>query len=160
MNINIEEWIVKNKEDTELNDISYKINSIKKCCDKIINSKNLCLNSEYDENGDDENFSIKIKRKEPIPWEDDETLVYETIHYCPFCGEKIEINNMGEIDKTEEYEKLNKEEDNLMKQMKKTDSRKEYPKLEEQLNRVRNQIENILVDDDLNKFRKEKSWTN
>lgn len=55
MKIKVEKWITD-----EYDNISYKIKSIEKCCDKLTNSKNISINTDYCE-GDNSYEMIHIQ---------------------------------------------------------------------------------------------------
>lgn len=153
MKIKVEKWIID-----EYNDISYKIKSIEKCCNKLTNSMNITINNEYCENENycgDNTYSVKLVRKEEegIPWEDytETNYYYEKIDFCPFCGEKIEIEFIGEIDKQEELELLRKEREDTWKKCCKTDSKKKEYDLQQQVYELDNKINTIHMNDDFTK---------
>ena len=154
MKIKVEKWIV----DDKYNDVSYKILSIVPCCNKLTKSKNISINNKYSEDdiySDDNTYSVKLIRKEEegIPWEDysETNFYYEKIDYCPFCGEKINIEFVGEINKTEEYNKLEKERETLWNKCRKIDSKKKYNELYKQVQALDNMLNVILINDDFEK---------
>lgn len=154
MKIKVEKWITD-----EYGDTSYKIKEIHKCCDKLINSKNITINNEYCENEiycGDNSYSVKLVREveESIPWEHDtETRhYYGKIDFCPFCGEKIEIEISDEvIDKQEEIELLEKEREDAWNKCRKTDSKKEEYELQQKVHELDNKINSIYMNDDFTK---------
>lgn len=147
MKIKVEKWI------TDEYNKSYKIISIDKCCDKLINSKNICIANESDEfetyydDETDDNYSVKICREEKDyeGWTD---YFYESIKYCPHCGEKIEIEIVNTVDKQEELEQLRKERDLLWKKCCKTNSKKKEHELQQQVRELDNKINYIHISDD------------
>lgn len=148
MKIKVEKWIIDGE-------VSYKVLNIERCCDKLINSKNTRLNKAYDEHGcydydSEEDYSVKLFRKEEwTDWEDTfSENYYEKIDYCPFCGEKIIVEIVNEIDKTGEYKELQKQRSELWKKCCKTDSKKKEETLRQQVNELDIKINNILTSDD------------
>jgi DNA-directed RNA polymerase beta' subunit len=145
MNIKVEKWIVDDC-------ISYKIINIDKCCDKLINRKNISVNTEYDEYEayDKQDYSVKLIRGESVCDGDYDYMdyYYETIEFCPFCGEKIIIEVINEINKTNEYKSLREQRELLWNKCKKTDSKKKYEELYKQVSELDNSINYLLMSDD------------
>jgi hypothetical protein len=142
MKIKVEKWITD-----EYNNSSYKIKSIEKCCDKLIKSKNISINTEYCEYDgcyEDGSYLVKLVRKEEEtePWEDfnQTNYYYENITHCPFCGEKIKIEFIGEVNKQEELKQLEKERDEIWKKCRKTDSKKKEQEFENKVHELDNKI--------------------
>lgn len=155
MNIKVEKWIIDDS-------VSYKILDIEKCCNEIINSKNISINTEYDENetyvGDNPEYSVKIVRAEER-WDGEDGYsyfdnYYETIKFCPFCGQEIFIEVVNEVDKTEEYKPLREERDVLWKKCWKTDSKKKESELRKQVNELDNRINSMLASDNFERIGK------
>ena len=159
MKIKVEKWITD-----EYDNVSYKIKEIHKCCDKLINSKNISANAEYcedehytgDNTYEDCSYSVKLVRKEEegIPWEDytETRFYYEKIGFCPFCGEKIEIEISDEvIDKQEEITQLEKEREETWDKCRKTDSKKKEQELQKRVRQLDNKINEIHMNDDFTK---------
>jgi hypothetical protein len=147
MEVRVEKWIVDDC-------VSYKILDIDKCCDRLINSKNINLNNEFDENdiyAIDDRYSIKITRSEFIDEDFGDTYFYETINYCPWCGSRIDIEIINTIDKTEEYKQLKTERDILWKKVCKTDSRKKESEIREQIRELDKKMNYMLSSDDFEK---------
>lgn len=150
MKIKVEKWITDDNK-------SYKILSIEKCCDKLINSRITSINTAYDryqcyDYGNDNIYSVKlIDNENEYDSEDggyyNETS-YEEIQYCPWCGSRIEIEIINTINKTEEYLALRKERDSLWDKCRKTDSKNKECKLKEQVRALDIQINNLLTSDD------------
>jgi hypothetical protein len=150
MKIKVEKWITD-----EYGDTSYKIKSIEKCCNKLTNSMNISINNEYcedDNYSDDNTYAVKLirKEKETDPWEDysQTNYYYEKIGFCPFCGEKIEIEFIGEVDKQEELKQLQQERDEIWKKCRKTDSKKKEQEFENKVHELDSKINDILTNDD------------
>ncbi|MDV3429159.1 MAG: hypothetical protein LIR50_19375 [Bacillota bacterium] len=145
MNIEVEKWIINN--DNSDDDCSYHIVNISKCCDKIINSKNIELNSEFDNDGLD-SYTFKFVRTENIEYDVFESY-YETIKFCPFCGKKININVINIVNKTKEYNYLMNQRKMFWDKLNNTDSKKETELLQIQVTKLDNDINKILSDDNL-----------
>lgn len=155
MKIKIEKWIV----DKEYNDVSYKMVGIEKCCDKILNSKNISINNEYcedDNYSDDNTYSVKLVRQEEDrdPWEDfsQTQFYYEKIGFCPFCGDEIKIEFIGEVDKTEEYKELQKQREETWNKCRKTDSKKKENDLQKQVYELDSKLNEFHMSDDFYNF--------
>lgn len=140
MNIKVEKWEFDGKR-------SYKILELTKCCDKITKSEVVTLRDEY-ENGDDSDYSVKlIEDQEAVLSGDDDWYSYERINFCPFCGEKIDIEIVNTIDKTEEYLELKQDRSELWEKCRKTDSKKKESQLREQIYELDKKINEMYVND-------------
>lgn len=141
MKIEAEKWIIDDME-------SYKILNITKCCDKLIKSENICLNSQYDEHEfyDNAEYSMKLQRDQN-DYDGDLITYYEKIDYCPFCGEKIQIEFTKEVDKTEEYNKLEAERSELNTKYRNTDSIRKRDKINEKLRELNAKLNSMLSSD-------------
>ena len=154
MKIKVEAWITDEYENK-----SFKIKEIHKCCDQLINSKNININAEYCEDEHycgDNTYSVKLIRKEEegIPWEDytETNFYYEKIDFCPFCGEIIEIEFISNVvDKQEELESLRKEREEIWSKCRKTDSKKKEHELQQRVHELDNEINEIHMNDDFTK---------
>lgn len=153
MKIKVEKWIIDKD-----NNVSFKIKSIEKCCDKITQSQNISINNEYCEGDvylDDNTYAVKLVRAEENcdPYDDyhDMNYYYEKIHYCPFCGESIEIEIVNTVDKTEEYKQLQADRDLLWDKCRKTDSKKKEDELRNQIRELDDKISCIYMSDDFGK---------
>ena len=139
MNIKVEKWIFD--EDVE----SYHILDIEKCCDELIE------NEDYITICCDDGYSVKIMSSYDAydGWDDCRDIItnYKAINYCPFCGEKINIEIVNTIDKTAEYEKLINKRDSLNIQRRKTDSKKEERELSEEIEILDKQIKMFYKSD-------------
>lgn len=62
------------------------------------------------------------------------------IHFCPHCGEKIEISVVEEIDVSDEYNGLTKKRKELWEKCQRIDSKKKESELREQVSDLDNQI--------------------
>lgn len=145
MKIKIEKWIF---DDT----CSYKVKSIKKCCAEILDSNLIDLVYDYD-NEDDTDYSVKLidRRHEYDGYDKDyyDYTVYENIYYCPFCGEKIEIEIVSVINKNKEYCELKNQRTSLYYKYNETDSIKKRDILREQVRELDNKINEFHINGDL-----------
>ena len=141
MNIKVEKWEFDGKK-------SYRIVELTKCCNKITESNVVILTDDY-ENGDDTDYSVKLMETQIVYDYDDcyETYLYEHINFCPFCGEKIDIEVVKIVDKTEEYLSLKTQRDELWKKVMKTDSKKKEAKLREQIYELDRKINELHIND-------------
>jgi hypothetical protein len=117
MIIKVEKWIIHDKKNKAYDIVSYRIIDIKYCCEKIKTFPMLDLYYKYCEDCEDmellsgeDNSVLGMMLQEEYSWYDDEDTYidqrYHLITHCPRCGEKIEINIVREVDKTEEYNEL------------------------------------------------------
>lgn len=154
MKIKVEKWITD-----EYDNVSYKIKSIEKCCDKLTNSKNISINNKYSEGDnsyEDDSYSVKLVRKEEegVPWEDyiETNYYYEKIDFCPFCGSPIIIEFSDEvIDKQEELKQLREERQIVWDKCCKTDSKNKEKELQQQVYELDNKMNDIHTNDDFTK---------
>ena len=144
MKIELEKWIIDGS-------VAYKIANLEKCCDDIINSENIDLVNNSYEISEDNCFINLIEKIYDYDGYEDQN--YEKINYCPFCGEPIEIKIISTIDKTEEYNQLSKERENLWKKYNNTDSKKKAEKLRQQVLELDNKINNMYNSDSLKKYK-------
>ena len=124
-------------------DESYKIKSIDLCCNEIINNPMIDFVNEYFENSVLDDYKneqgVAIIRMDTVDYGDycDTECNYYKISHCPFCGEIIEISVENTVDKTEEFNELNKLHKEYCKKRNNCDSKKktvEYAKSAEKLN--------------------------
>lgn len=145
MKVIIKKWIF---DDT----CSYKVKSIKKCCDKILNNNLIDLVYDYD-NEDDTDYSVKLidRRYEYDVYDKGyyDITNYENIDYCPFCGEKIEIEIGSVINKNKEYCELKNQRSSLYDKCNKTDSIRERDLLRERVRELDNKIDEFHKNSDL-----------
>lgn len=160
MRINVEKWIVHDKKNKAYDIVSYKVLNKQFCCEGI---KNLPIDlhytiPEYDIysfcNGDDESgLVVGVMLEELYTWYDGEDNQEDTkchlIYYCPICGEKIEINVIREVDKTEEYNNLKLLYNEIRDEWRKCDSKKKPAELEKQRRELNNQINSYYVTDSI-----------
>lgn len=145
MKIEVSKWIF---DDT----CAYKIKSLTKCCDEIINSDVITLANDY-ENGDDSDYSVKLRdvNYEYDSYDGDyyDYTTYESIQYCPFCGERIDVKIVEIIDKNDEYLELIQTRDELWSKHMKTDSIKKANKLQLEVRELDKKINEIHTNHDL-----------
>lgn len=145
---------------------NYKYKLRQYCCDRlkehpsiILTNEELMYESETEDFSNDEHIPIPprmcITEKDcSYGIEYPETNNYP-IKYCPFCGEKIDISVDGEIDVTEEFDKLNKEKKELLKRRRETDSKKETLEIENRMSELSHKIINFYALCSLDDFMKE-----
>lgn len=144
---------------------NYKYKSRQYCCDRlkenpsiILTNEELMYESETEDFSNDEHIPIPrmcITEKDcSYGIEYPETNNYP-IKYCPFCGEKIDISVDGEIDVTEEFDKLNKEKKELLKRRRETDSKKETLEIENRMSELSQKIINFYALCSLDDFMKD-----
>lgn len=138
MKIKAEKWIFEGER-------SYKVINSEKCCDKILDSKVVVLNDEY-ENGDDTDYSLKLVN-EYYTYDIEGYSSYEPIKYCPFCSSKIDIEIVRSIDKTEEYIEIRQKRVELWNEHNKTDSKKKAQELREEIRLLDEEINNLHYSD-------------
>lgn len=151
MNIQVEKWIFDGVA-------SYHILNIEKCCDELIEDEDfITINNELSLNQNNkEDYSAKIRNNYDTydGWDDCHSIEsnYKTIKYCPFCGEKINIEIVNTIDKTEEYKKLTNERDELNEKRRKTDSKKEETELYVKIKILDKQINALYYNDSFSSY--------
>ena len=152
MKINLEKWIVK---DDNHNIVSYKIISAEECCSGIgqLPIGLHCCSPEnvdyYNLDEDEDGTRIGFMFEELYTWYDEadiqEDTRYHMITYCPCCGEKIEVNIIREVDKTEEYNNLRSQYDEIHKKWEKCDSKKKSSELETEWREINKVINGFYV---------------
>lgn len=158
MRIDVEKWIIHDKNNSIYDMISYKVLNTQYCCDKIKMFPMLDLYYEYCQDSDDmEKLSDEYDRilgvmlQENFLWYDGDDYQaderYHLITHCPRCGDKIEVNIVREVDKTEEYYGLKKQYDDLHNKWRKCDSKKQSAALEQQWREVDKKINNCYITD-------------
>lgn len=131
---------------------SYKYIPFEYCCDKLKDSEYIKFNDECNYNDpnvylDNEGnvvpgFSITFE--EPVAWEDYTEPVYHRINYCPFCGQKININVVREEDRTSQYAAMKHLREVKNELSLKTDSRSEYGKLFSEMREIDQEINDFM----------------
>lgn len=117
MKINVEKWIVRDKRSPGYDIISYRLVSFEPCCGDIKEIPLLNIGYEIVENskGLEDEFGkvFGLLLKESYSWyngeDTDEDFRFYLINNCPCCGDKVEVNIVKEIDKTEEYNRIEDE---------------------------------------------------
>ena len=119
---------------------SYKYLPFEYCCDNLKNFEHVEFNDEYDYHNPNDycdeydntipGFSICVE--EPVPWEDMGQLCYYRIGYCPFCGQKININIVKDEDRSADYFTMSTLRGLLKERSKNTDSKKECEELDKE----------------------------
>ena len=135
--------------------VTHKYFPLKYCCDKLKHTKYIELTDElmsfcsicdvedrYDcsddcdlyKDGKHINLSFCYEDTHPEPWEDyyATDTYYIPLDYCPFCGEKIEVEVIKKEDITEEYLEAEKKYEEIHKKWMKCDSIKRRSVLEEE----------------------------
>lgn len=125
------------------NEWSYKYYPFEYCCNHLKYSNEIISfgtegNTIHDEEGyltqlDDESPHFSIHWEEPIPYEDDTWTEYTSINFCPFCGEKIDINVVKKEDKSLDYATMSTLRNMLNERRRKTDSKKENEELDKEI---------------------------
>lgn len=139
MNVKAEKWLVDDSE-------SYKIVEFRKCCDKIVEYSNIRLTNECSDDTWECVYSAFFVR-ETFDCEGFTTTEYDTIHFCPFCGEKIIVEIVKTIDKTDLYNALKKGSDFLCKEYNKTDSISRQREINKEVQEIRKEIDSLLNSD-------------
>lgn len=131
---------------------SYKYIPFKYCCDKLKDFEYIKFNDEYNYNDPNEyldeegnvvpGFSITFE--EPVAWEDYTEPVYHRINYCPFCGQKININVVREEDRTGQYAVMEYLREVKNELRLKTDSKSECCKLLSEMREIDQEINEFM----------------
>ena len=124
-----------------LNSTEYKILSINKCCDKILRSAAINLHNEPTDS--QENIykpMVAILYRDIVAGGVDFYRYYK-INYCPFCGEKINIEIDSVEDVTEKYNKIKEKRYNLRQMLRDCDSKSMERKLEEKIRELNKKID-------------------
>jgi len=160
MKIDVEKWIIHDKKNKAYDIISYRILNKQFCCEGI---KKLPIDIKYTVPQYDESFdecdeddcgvTFGVMLLELYSWYDGEDTQEDERHYiisyCPLCGEKIEINIIKEVDKTEEYNDIKSKYDEIHEKWRKCDSKKKSAGLENKWRELSNQINNYHVTDSI-----------
>lgn len=142
MKIDVEKWMVRSKKTQLMNIVSYKVLNKEFCCDGIkclpVDLHYTCPENIdlYELNEDDNGLRFGLMLDELYTWYDgddtQEDIRYYLIDYCPMCGEKIEIDIIREIDKTDEHSNLKSQYEEMHNKWIKCDSKKKSRELERQ----------------------------
>lgn len=136
--------------------VAYKYFKPKYCCNMLQTNPTIEIANEYPNNYscctecESENSKYDISNNETFglfltenvkttDWEDTflDTYYYP-IKYCPFCGEKIEIEMLGSIDKTKEAEKIDSMIKELKEKIASCDSKKKCESLNKEIKALYN----------------------
>ena len=131
---------------------SYKYIPFEYCCDELKDSEYIKFNDECNYNDPNEyldkegnvvpGFSITFE--EPVVWEGYTEPVYHRINYCPFCGQKININVAREEDRTGQYATMKHLREVKNELSLKTDSKSEYDKLFSEMREIDQEINEFM----------------
>ena len=113
---------------------SYKYIPFEYCCDKLKDSEYIKFNDEYNYNDPNEYLD---KEGNVVP-------VYHRINYCPFCGQKININVVREEDRTGQYAVMKYLREVKNELSLKTDSKSEYDKLFSEMREIDQEINEFM----------------
>lgn len=106
---------------------SYKYKPMSFCCDKLKDNPIIELIDAYQYEDDTSDDIPKMCLDYHYEWsdwgEDMEDDRYYPLKFCPFCGEKIDIEVVGEEDHTERYKKLESERKDFWSEVMATDSK-------------------------------------
>lgn len=131
---------------------SYKYKPFHYCCEEIDGNECIELTKEdmvtssfiKEDDGIDGCYLPKlcISHTETITSYEDEWEITNNypIRFCPYCGEKIYIKVVKEIDVSDKYNELTKQREELWKKCQRTDSKREESKLKEQVRDLDDQI--------------------
>lgn len=139
-------------KDKGCDEYSYKYLPFEYCCDRLKNFDYIEFNAEYDRSDPnaycDENGNIipgfSITFEEPVAWEDYNDTVYYRIDYCPFCGQKININIVREEDRAGQYAVMKYLREVKNELSLKTDSKSEYYKLFSEIREIDQEINEFM----------------
>ena len=131
---------------------SYKYIPFEYCCDKLKNAEYIVFSDDYDyldpnDCCDEYDYTIprfSITIDEPVAWEDYTEPAYYKINYCPFCGQKININVVREEDRTGQYAVMKYLREVKNELSLKTDSKSEYDKLFSEMREIDQEINEFM----------------
>ena len=131
---------------------SYKYLPFQYCCDKLKDFEYIKFNDECNYSDPNEyldkegsvvpGFSITFEK--PVAWGDYAEPVYHRINYCPFCGQKININIVREEDRTGQYAAMKRLREVKNELSLKTDSKSEYDKLFSEMREIDQEINEFI----------------
>lgn len=141
MKIKLEKWIV----DKENEEYSYHIVDINKCCDKLINSPIITFGVDTKDS-----YSASMYQE----WECDFGYDYidEEIQYCPFCGEKIEIEIVNTIDKEDDYNRLYDSIKDLLRKRNSCDNIGKRDEIQQEICSINQKIHEMITSDSVEDF--------
>jgi hypothetical protein len=157
MKINVEKWIVRDKKSPVYDIISYRLISFEPCCRSTKKIPLLNIGYEAVENSDgleDESGRVfGLLLKESYSWYDgedtNEDFRFYLIKNCPCCGEKVEVNIVREVDKTDEYNQIKDEYEAIHSKWMKCDSKSKSAEYEKQWRVLNNKINSYYQTDGL-----------
>lgn len=131
----------------------YKYKPFTYCCKKMQNDETIkfsdedivdCLDNSLDENGFSlPQFCISTVKIEGC-WDDEWSVINNyPIRFCPYCGEKIIIEIVDEVNANNSLINMKEAREKLRVKCSQTDSKKEEAKLKEQIKRIDNQINDL-----------------
>ena len=137
-------------KDKGYDEYSYKYLPFEYCCDKLKNCDYIVFSNDYDYSEPDEYCDVydntipgfSIWREEPQAWEELPENCYYRIGYCPFCGQKININIVREEDKSYQYAVMSALRDSKNELSLKTDSKSEYNRLYREMRELDQKLNN------------------
>lgn len=149
MNIDLIKIHLKDKDFGEIS--TYKYLPFEYCCEKLKNFEHVSLEDEVysinlnDEEDENENIIPRFffHCEESQPWEENTWSTYYKIDYCPFCGEKINVSVVDNIDRSELYTKLQNYFDALKNAAEETDSVKTKKRIEKEMIDIHRKINNM-----------------
>ena len=146
----------------DVQSVSYKTLSFDYCCSELKNHKHIdllheeidkcrncypgpdgCNECSYEyESGKVLGMMFIYDDTYPEPWEDYYTTDtdYTILSYCPFCGEKIEVEVVKEINITDEYNNLEEKSEAAYKKWIKCNSVKRRATLENEYRELSNKL--------------------
>lgn len=141
MKIKLGKWIV----DKENEEYSYHIVDINKCCDKLINSPIITFGVDTKDS-----YSASMYQE----WECDFGYDYidEEIQYCPFCGEKIEIEIVNTIDKEDDYNRLYDSIKDLLRKRNSCDNIGKRDEIQQEICSINQKIHEMITSDSVEDF--------
>lgn len=143
---------IKTKKIKFDDEVSYKETQFEYCCDKMEDNDAIVLGNEYDEFEYEGVYSVKLMKTDVNygVYDDDytsEDYRYYKIDFCPFCGEKIVIEVVEEVDLSEEYFNLKEQRDEHWDECRKTDSKKKENELREIVHELDRRINDFYKSD-------------
>ena len=131
---------------------SYKYLPFEYCCDKLKNTDYIVFSDDYDyldpndycDEYDNTIPGFSFYCEEPQAWEELPENCYYRIGYCPFCGQKININVVREEDRTSQYAVMKYLREVKNELSLKTDSKSEYDKLFSEMREIDQEINEFM----------------
>lgn len=153
----------------DYNDVTHKYLPLEYCCKKMEHSKyieltneemypcSICNNDDrynceescelLNKDNKEVNIVFTYDDTHPEPWEDYYTTdtYYIPFDYCPFCGEKIEVEIVRTEDVTEKYLEVEKNYEELHKKWMKCDSIKRRDVFEKEWRIWKDKMDDIIT---------------